>query len=85
MVWGHTKQKNDNSLHIFKVMTPLVNSHKILITTYLVCFMTDSLSLDWLESLKQFFIIVSYILVASLSLMALFLNRAIRDRLATSI
>ena len=54
-------------------MTPLVNSHKILITPYLVYFMTDGLSLDWLESLKQFFIIVSYhILVASLSLMALF-------------
>ena len=66
-------QKNDDRLHIFRVMTPLVNSHKILITAYLVYFMTDGLSLDWLESLKQFFINVSYhILVASLSLMALF-------------
>ena len=42
--------------------------------------------LDWLQSLKQFFINVSYhILVASLTMMALFQNRAIRVRLATSI
>ena len=41
--------------------------------------------LDWLQSLKQFFINVSYhILVASLTLMTV-LNRAIRVRLATSI
>ena len=40
-------------------------------------------SVDWLQSLKQFFINVSYqILVASLTLMALFYNRAIRVRLA---
>ena len=33
-------------------------------------------NVDWLQSLKQFFINVSYhILVASLTLMALFLNR----------
>ena len=32
---------------------------------------TDS-KVDWLQSLKQFFINVSYILIASLSLMALF-------------
>ena len=39
-----------------------------------------------LKSLKQFFINVSYhIFVASLTLMALFENRAIRNRLATSI
>ena len=45
-----------------------------------------SLELDWLQSLKQFFINVSYnILVASLTLMALFEDRAIRVRLATSI
>ena len=42
--------------------------------------------LDWLQSLKQFFINLSYnILVASQTLMALFKNRAIRVRLATSI
>ena len=42
--------------------------------------------LDWLQSLKQFFINVSYhLLVASLTLMALFQNRAIRVRLATNI
>ena len=40
---------------------------------------------DWLQSLKQFFINVSYhILVASLTLVALFLDRAIRVRLAIS-
>ena len=43
-------------------------------------------SVDWLQSLKQFFINVSYtILVASLTLRALFKNRAIRVRLAKSI
>ena len=43
------------------------------------------LTLDRFQSLKPFFINVSYhILVASLTLMALFLNRAIRVRLATS-
>ena len=73
MVRWHAEHKNNNSLHIFRVKTPLVNSHKIVISAYLVYFMTDGFSLDWLESLKQFFIIVSYhILVASLSLMALF-------------
>ena len=42
-------------------------------------------NLDWLQSIKQFFINESYdILVASLTLMALF-YRAIRVRLATSI
>ena len=42
--------------------------------------------LDWLQSLKRFFINVPYhILVASLTLMALFYNRAIRVRLATRI
>ena len=44
--------------------------------------------LDWLQSLKHFFINSSYyILVASLTLMALFFKktRAIRVRLATSI
>ena len=42
--------------------------------------------LDWLQSLKQYFINVSYnILVASHTLMALFSNRTIRIRLATSI
>ena len=41
------------------------------------------LNLDWLQFLKQIFIYVSYyILVASLTLVALF--RAIRVRLATS-
>ena len=41
---------------------------------------------DWLQSLKQFFIKESYhVLVASLTLMGLFYNRAIRVRLATSI
>ena len=42
--------------------------------------------LDWLQFLKYFFINVSYHIVytvASLTLMALFLNRAIRVRLAT--
>ena len=43
-------------------------------------------SADWLQSLKQFFIHVSYhILVANLTLMALFENRTIIFRLATSI
>ena len=42
--------------------------------------------LDWLQSLKQFFIRVSYhILIASLTRMALSYNRAIRVRLAISI
>ena len=42
--------------------------------------------LDWLQSLKQIFINVSYnILVASLTLMALSYNRAIRVRLITSL
>ena len=41
---------------------------------------------DWLQSLKRFFINVSYhILIASLTLMALVQNRAIRVRLATSV
>ena len=38
-----------------------------------MAFQTDVLNVDWLQSLKQFFINVSYhILVASLTLMALF-------------
>ena len=51
-----------------------------------VCVLPDDKRVDWLQSLKQFFINVSYnILVASLTPMALFWNRAIRVRLATSI
>ena len=43
------------------------------------------LHVDWLQSLKQLVMNVSYhILVASLTLMALSYNRAIRVRLATS-
>ena len=43
-------------------------------------------AVDWLQFLKQFFINVPYhIPVASLTLMALFQNRAIRVRLALSI
>ena len=51
----------------------------------LVNLISKDTHLDWLQSLKQFFINVSHhILVASLTLMTLF-NRAIRVRLATSI
>ena len=51
-----------------------------------IAIQTTGHKVDWLQSLKQFFINVSYhILVASLTLMALSKNRAIRVRLATSI
>ena len=60
--------------------------HPFTFPCYLEYFHEAADPLDWLQSLKQFFINVSYhMLVASLTLMALFENRAIRVRLATGI
>ena len=72
---AYLKHDTDFSWHDYDVTNGI-----IFMMLYKVCIMglpskteTKKLHLDWLQSLKQFFINVSYqILVASLTLMALF-------------
>ena len=76
---------NDDMAFVHSTLPLLLNACETSVFQC-ACNISFGMHIDWLQSLKQFFINVSYhILVASLTLMALFENRAIRVRLARNV